>query len=163
MRILGIDPGLATVGIGMIEEVAPGTLRTIDWCTIETSAGLPLWDRLEEIFKDLSGILTDFRPQLTVVEKLFFATNQKTAMDVSHARGAILLCLANRGIQILEPTPMQLKNAITGDGSADKLAMQIMVQRILKLQELPKPDDTADALALAVYGAFMHAKEPLMR
>lgn len=154
MRILGIDPGLATVGIGLIESASVGDLRVIDWCTIETHSGLLLADRLCEIQKDLEVILADFRPDLAVIERLFFATNARTAIDVAHARGVILSSVGARGIPIVEPTPLQLKLAITGDGKADKRQVQMMLLHLLKLPDLPRPDDAADALALAVYGSL---------
>jgi crossover junction endodeoxyribonuclease RuvC len=154
MRILGIDPGLATVGIGIIDSDSPSDLRVVEWLTITTPAGLPLSDRLCEIAKDLDTLLDDCRPDLAVVEKLFFATNERTAIDVAQARGVILLSVAKRGIRLLEPTPLQMKLGITGDGSADKIQVQTMLKHMLKLQEIPKPDDAADALALAAYGAM---------
>lgn len=154
MRILGIDPGLAIVGIGIVDSVTPTHLDVLDWMTITTKAGLPLPVRLCEIRADLVTILDDIKPDLVVVEKLFFATNVTTAIDVAHARGVIMLTVAERAIPTLEPTPMQLKQAITGDGGADKLQMQTMLLHLLRLTELPKPDDAADALALASYGAM---------
>lgn len=154
MRILGIDPGLAIIGIGIVESATPADLRVVDWLTITTKAGLPLPERLREIRADLTTILDDVRPDLAVVEKLFFATNVTTAIDVAHARGVIMLSVAERAIPLLEPTPMQLKQAITGDGGADKLQMQTMLLHLLGLTEIPTPDDAADALALASYGAM---------
>jgi len=154
MRILGIDPGLATIGLGVIESDSPSDLRASDWLTITTPAGLPLQDRLGEIRKDLDVFVRDLRPDLVVIERLFFATNAKSALDVAHARGVILLTVAEHHIPILEATPLQLKLGITGDGKADKLQMQTMLLHMLQLQEIPKPDDAADALALAVYGAL---------
>jgi crossover junction endodeoxyribonuclease RuvC len=154
MRILGIDPGLATIGIGTIDADGPHNIQNPDWLTIQTKAGLPLSDRLLEIQKDLGEFIDDFKPELVVIEKLFFATNEKTALDVAHARGVIVLTVAQRSIPIIEPTPLQMKLGITGDGSADKTQVQTMLMHLLKLQEIPKPDDAADALALAVYGAL---------
>ena len=111
-------------------------------------------ERLAEIGNDLAALLTDMRPELAVVEKLFFATNEKTALDVAHARGVIMLTLAQAQIPIIEPTPLQLKSAITGDGRASKEQVQDMLVRMLHLATIPQPDDAADALALAVYGAL---------
>ncbi len=153
MRILGIDPGLATVGIGIIDALSQADLRVIDWLTITTKPG-GLSERLVEIDADLAALLDDVKPDLAVVEKLFFATNERTAIDVAQARGVLLRCVASRGIPLLEPTPLQLKLGITGDGSADKRQMQTMLVHMLKLTDIPKPDDAADALALAVYGAL---------
>lgn len=154
MRILGIDPGLATVGLGLIDAPNVHQIAVVEWLTITTKAGLPAADRLREIHTDLQAFLRDAKPELAVVEKLFFATNERTAIDVAQARGVLILTLADAGIPILEPTPLQLKSAITGDGKADKRQMQAMLVMMLKLQEIPRPDDAADALALAVYGAL---------
>ncbi len=163
MRILGIDPGLATVGIGTIDANGPHDMKNPDWLTIQTKAGLPLSDRLMEIQKDLAEFIDDFKPELVVIEKLFFATNEKTALDVAHARGVIVLTVAQRGIPMIEPTPLQMKLGITGDGSADKLQVQTMLVHLLKLDQIPKPDDAADALALAVYGALNASLNPQLR
>ncbi|MBU0766611.1 crossover junction endodeoxyribonuclease RuvC [Patescibacteria group bacterium] len=158
MKIIGIDPGLATTGVAIIESDKGSTIQKADWMIITTPAKTPLSDRLLEIEKDLSAFLDGTKPDLAVVEKLFFSTNTKTAIDVAHARGVILLTLQSRGIPIIEPTPLQLKSCITGDGKADKLQIQQMVMRELHLDEIPKPDDAADALALAMFGMFQHLK-----
>lgn len=154
MRILGVDPGLATVGLGILDADTPQELTVVDWLTITTPARTPLGERLRELSEDLTTMIRDTHPDLAVVERLFFARNEQTAIDVAHARGVILLTLAAASVPVLEPTPLQLKLAITGDGGADKRQVQTMLRRILKLQELPRPDDAADALALAVYGAL---------
>lgn len=154
MRILGIDPGLATIGIGIIESGPGGSLLAPDWFTMTTAAGLPLEVRLQEIQKDLSMVLENSKPDIVVIEKLFFATNAKTAIDVAQARGVILLTVAQCGAQIIEATPLQLKLAITGDGKADKTQVQTMLMKMLTLSSIPTPDDAADALALAVYGSL---------
>ena len=158
MRILGIDPGIATIGIGLLEATSRTTLHVIDWLTITTPAGLPLPERLQEIDRDLTALLRDMKPNLAVVERLFFATNARTAIDVAHGRGVILCRLASEGIDLLEPTPLQLKLAITGDGKADKHQVQTMLMHLLQLTEIPKPDDAADALALAAYGALLQGE-----
>lgn len=155
MRILGIDPGLATIGLGLVECRSRTEVRAEEWLTIETAAGLPLPERLKEIREDLTAFLNDARPALVVIERLFFAKNQTTAFDVAHARGVIVCSVADAGIPILEPTPMELKHAITGDGSADKVQMQHMLMQILQLASAPTPDDAADALALALYGVYV--------
>ncbi len=157
MRILGIDPGLATIGIGVVEAESVHKIQALEWLTIETAAGLSTAERLQEIHRDLQEFLLTCRPDLAVVERLFFQTNVKTAMDVAQARGVILLTLAEHGIAVIEPSPLQLKSAITGDGKADKRQVQDMLVRMLSLSEIPKPDDAADALALAVYGAVVQA------
>lgn len=154
MRILGVDPGLTRTGLGLIEVPKVGEPRAVEWLTIETPAGLPLAERLRELAADLKQYLRETKPDLAVVEKLFFATNKRTAMDVSQARGVIVAALSEAGIAVVEATPMQLKTTVTGDGRADKKQVQSMVKRILKLKEIPTPADAADGLALALYGAF---------
>lgn len=154
MKVLGIDPGLAIVGIGLLDAPTRDTPRCIEWLTIETPAGMPLQDRLLEIERDLTEYLASAAPDLAVVEKLFFAKNETTALDVAHARGILLACLAKRGIPLLCPSPAELKAAITGDGSADKRQMQTMLVHALRLTDIPRPDDAADALALALYGVL---------
>ncbi len=154
MRILGIDPGLKTIGLGWVQADSPHKVSAEDWCTIETKTGLPLADRLAEISADLEAILQDIRPSLAVIERLFFAVNATSAIEVAHARGVILSLLGAHAIPVLEPTPLALKRAITGDGKADKRQVQDMMVRCLKLKERPQPVDAADALALAYYGAL---------
>ena len=157
MRILGIDPGLTTAGLGLVETSGNST-SALDWCTISTDPTLAVEDRLLELNSDLETFLDEMKPELAVVEQVYFATNKKSAIDVSHARGVILLSLKKREIPIVSVTPLQLKMAITGDGKADKKQMQTMVQRTLNLKTVPSPWDAADALALALYGAFHHAR-----
>lgn len=156
MRILGIDPGLATIGLGLIEAESAHRIRCLEWLIISTPAGESAALRMEEIHRDLKKFLKESRPALAVVERLFFKTNAKTAINVAQARGVILLTLAENQVPVIEPSPLQLKSAITGDGRADKRQMQDMLARMLELTEIPKPDDAADALALAVYGALTH-------
>jgi len=158
MIILGIDPGLATVGIGIIEARDQQNIRAVDWCTIRTKPGVPAAQRLCEIAGNLRTIIAEHKPDLAVVEKIFFATNEKTAIDVAQARGVILQTVSAASIPVLEPTPLQLKSAITGDGKADKKQLQDMLARILHLDEAPQPDDAADALGLAVYGALTEVR-----
>lgn len=154
MRILGIDPGLATVGLGLIEATDAHNMSVVEWLTIKTIAGVATPERLQEIRNDLSTYLREAKPELAVIERVYFSKNVKTAIDVSQARGVILACLSEAGIPLLEPTPSELKSAVCGDGNADKLQMQTMMMHMLKLTEIPKPDDAADALALAVFGAL---------
>lgn len=161
MHILGIDPGLHRTGLGLLSVENPTTFHVIEWLTIETSPRQHLSERLQELKSDLSAYLQKHSPELAVVEKLFFATNTRTAIDVSHARGVILCTLKEHDIPMLEPAPLALKSAITGDGKADKLQIQKMVQRLLRLTSPPAPDDAADALALAIYGA-LHAHSQLV-
>lgn len=154
MHILGIDPGLHRTGLGLIQSDNPTTLRALEWLTIETSSRQSFSERLCELRSDLSAYLKKNNPHLAVVEKLFFATNTRTAMDVAHARGVILCVLQEHAIPIIEPTPLALKSAITGDGKADKIQMQKMIQHLLCMTSPPQPDDAADALALAIYGTL---------
>jgi len=163
MRVMGIDPGLATVGIGVIDAYSAQDIRAVDWMILQTAAGLPLLDRLEELQRDLRAQLLEHQPELVVVEKLFFATNARTAIDVAQARGALLVTLAEIHVPLLEPTPLQLKSSITGDGQASKEQVQDMMMRMLKLTAIPRPDDAADALALAVYGALCHQSALIRR
>jgi len=160
VKILGIDPGVATTGLGLVTVNERGEITDPDWLTIETPAGLPLAERLAEIEQDLSAFLKEKKPDLAVVERLFFSRNERTAIDVAQARGVILLTLQTHGIPYLEPTPPALKSAITGDGRADKKQIQSMLCTMLKLKEIPKPDDAADALALAVFGAIQRQGLP---
>ena len=156
MKILGIDPGLATIGLGLIEANSPQELTVIDWLTITTPANTPLPDRLKEIHDDLSTYIAEHQPDRAVVETLFFETNVKTAIDVAQARGVILQTIAEHALELIEVSPMQLKAAITGDGNADKQQVQDMLVYTLKLDEVPQPDDAADALALAIYGSLQN-------
>lgn len=160
MRVLGIDPGIRRIGVAWVDADGPHRVAPGDWCMIETDARLSLAARLDEITADLSGLLEDIRPDLAVVERLFFAVNAQSALEVAQARGAMLSCIAKRGITVLEPTPLELKRAITGDGKADKRQVQDMLVRCLRLAEIPRPVDAADALALAYYGALQPAVMP---
>lgn len=155
MKILGVDPGLRTIGLGLVEATSGRDIRVLDWLTIETPSGNPPAERLSEIAKDLETYLEEKHPDRAVVEKLFFAVNEQTAIDVAQARGVLIATLGKAGIPVLEPTPMQLKATITGDGRADKAQIQTMLMRMLDLEAPPTPDDAADALALAVYGALV--------
>ncbi len=158
MRVIGIDPGLRTIGVGIVEKDQNGALRARDWLVIETH-GTDAPPRLREIKEDLEGILEEHKPTLAVVERVFFAVNEKSAIEVAQARGVILLTLAEHGIEVMEPSPLQIKAAITGDGKADKRQMQDMVARILELKVIPSPVDAADALAMAIYGSLMRREE----
>lgn len=154
MRILGIDPGLQTVGIGLVEIASNREITVLDWLTIETETGTEFADRLYEIERDLNTYIEEMEPLLCVVEKLYFSVNVKTALDVAQARGVILATLAKHHIPLLEVTPPALKSCITGDGRADKKQVQTMLKTMFQLEEVPTPDDAADALALAVFGAL---------
>jgi crossover junction endodeoxyribonuclease RuvC len=149
MIILGVDPGTATTGYGLVEEKL-GKLTLIDYGVIVTEAKQPLEDRLELLYDQLSDVIDEYNPDEIAVEELFFSNNAKTAMSVGQARGVILLAAKKAGINIAEYTPNQVKNGICGHGAADKKQVQKMVQMLLKLTEVPQPDDAADALAIAI-------------
>lgn len=161
MRILGIDPGTATVGWGIL-EVNGGNMTALAYGHIATSPALPLSERIAEIARDLREISRQYSPEEASVEKIFFFKNQKTVIAVSQARGAILLTLETLGIRLSEYTPLQVKQSLTGYGRAEKKQMQIMIKSILKLSEIPKPDDVADALALALCHANSRAMNALL-
>jgi crossover junction endodeoxyribonuclease RuvC len=149
MRILGIDPGTGILGFGII-EVSKGKTQLVDAGVIRTPVHEDDAVRLQTIFEELTDIIIETKPQLMSVEKLFFARNVTTAMTVAQARGVVLLCGQQAGLQIFEYTPMQIKLAVTGYGKADKKQIQEMVRVILSLKETPKPDDCADAIAAAL-------------
>lgn len=149
IRVLGIDPGTATVGWAIIEE-KKGILRPVAFGHITTNKENSEENRLMEISADISDIIQKHKPQEASVEQLFFFKNQKTIIQVGQARGAILLTLEQKGVKISSYTPLQVKQSVTGYGKAEKKQVQLMVKNILKLKVIPKPDDTADALALAI-------------
>jgi len=149
MRILGIDPGTAIVGYGVIEKHYHD-YRVVDYGCIRTEAGLPLPQRLNRIYQGMLLLLEKHQPDEVAVEDLFFNRNITTAISVGEARGVILLAAAQKALPVGEYTPLQVKQAITGYGRAEKKQMQFMIKNILRLTEEPKPDDVADALAVAV-------------
>ena len=149
MVIIGIDPGTATTGYGIIEN-RNGKLRLIEYGCISTSKLKPLDERLSEIFTDLNKIIKKHKPQIIAVESLFFFKNLKTAISVAHARGIVLLAARRNKLRLAEFTPLQVKSSLTGYGKADKKQVQYMVKALLKLKTIPKPDDAADAVAIAI-------------
>ena len=149
MRILGIDPGVAIVGFGLIESDR-GPLRMLQYGAITTPAGLPLAARLAQIDRDIEELIGTFRPDEISVEELFFSKNITTGIAVAHARGVILCAAEKKKIPIYEYTPMQVKQAVAGYGLADKKQVMDMTRRLLKLKSVPRPDDAADALAIAL-------------
>lgn len=157
MIILGIDPGTATTGFGVIQKTKSHEWQAVDFGVITTDKKLNDAERLQVLADDLESIIKKFKPTAAGVEKLYFETNVKTAITVAQARGAILLTLAQHNIAIHEFTPLQVKNTLTGYGAADKKQMQFMIKHTFKLKSIPKPDDAADALAIALCCA-MHAK-----
>jgi len=155
MCILGIDPGTATTGYGLIDETQSG-LSTLEYGVISTPANMPMDRRLVILYDRLTEIVSSFHPTSCAVERLFFRRNVTTAISVGQARGVILLALAKNLIPIAEYTPMEIKLAVAGYGGAEKKQVQYMVQSILDLKTLPKPDDAADALAIAI--CHLHSK-----
>ncbi len=151
-NIIGIDPGIADTGFGVIEKLPGGKTKCLDFGSIKTAANTPLPDRLAILERELLSILDKYKPSLAAIEELFFANNAKTALVVGQARGVVLLTLKKAGIPIVEFTPPQVKQSISCYGKADKRQVQKMVALLLGLKELPKPDDAADALAIALTG-----------
>lgn len=147
---LGIDPGTATTGYGAVAQDIHGGLEFLACGVIRTSPEQPMPQRLLEIHQDMLALIDEFQPDHVAVEKLFFGRNVTTAITVGQARGAILLAAARKGIDVVEYTPAEIKQAIAGYGNADKQQMQEMVQRLLVLPEIPRPDDAADGVAIAV-------------
>lgn len=149
MIILGIDPGYAIVGWGVV-EVKNGRFRPIACGDIRTPAHTEVSGRLQTIYEELSRIIEKYHPEEMAVEELFFNTNITTGIKVAEARGVILLCARQYGVKVAEYTPLQVKQAVVGYGMAEKKQVIAMVTSILHLKEAPKPDDTADALAIAL-------------
>ena len=149
MRILGIDPGVATIGFGLIEADRTGA-RLLQYGVITTPPGIPLSNRLYQISQDMSQLLEQFKPQEMAVEELFFSKNITTGIAVAHGRGVLLLEAERAGIPAFEYTPMQVKQAVAGYGGAQKKQVMLMTQRLLKMKSIPRPDDAADALAIAI-------------
>lgn len=149
MRILGIDPGVAIVGFGVL-DCAGGTQRMVQYGAINTPAGLPLAARLLQIESDLTALIEQFKPDEMAIEELFFSKNITTGIAVAHARGVILCAAEKQHLPIYEYTPMQVKQAVVGYGLAEKKQVMDMTCRLLKLKVIPRPDDAADALAVAI-------------
>jgi crossover junction endodeoxyribonuclease RuvC len=149
VKIIGIDPGIAIVGYSILTNVG-NKLDPIDYGSIETPAGMPIPRRLKEVYDAMNVLLTKYKPDVMAIEKLFFNRNVTNAFTVSAARGVIMLAAEEHRIPISEYTPLQVKSAVTGFGQAEKSQVQKMVQRLLRLPKIPKPDDVADALAIAI-------------
>ena len=150
MLAIGIDPGTAITGYGVVEEGQDGSLTVIDYGSIETTADDSMPERLMQLYKQLKELINLHQPESGAVEKLFFARNVRTALTVGQARGVALLALAEAGVVLAEYTPNEVKQAVAGFGGADKSQVQKMVQALLGLEEIPQPDDAADALAVAI-------------
>lgn len=161
MIILGIDPGTAIMGYGLIEQKG-NHLRALTYSSWRTPAHTPLAERLLMLYKLIDPFLREHRPDQLAVEELFFNRNTTTALSVGHARGVVLLASAQQGIPVYEYTPLQVKQAVVGYGRAEKKQVQQMVKGLLRLDEIPRPDDTADALALAICHAHSYALDRKM-
>ena len=149
MRILGIDPGYATIGYGVI-DYNKNRFSVAGYGAITTPAGIPFERRLSDIYNDMNELIKKYSPDEMSIEKLYFNTNTTTAIDVAEARGVILLAAYSGGVKIAEYTPLQVKQSITGYGKAEKRQVMDMVRRILHLTAVPRPDDAADAVAIAL-------------
>lgn len=155
MIILGVDPGFAITGYGVI-NFETNRFKLIDYGAITTEASLTLPNRLNRIYIELSSVIEKYKPNAFAIEELFFSKNVKTALSVGHGRGVAVLCAAQANIDIYEYTPLQIKQALVGYGRADKNQIQQMVKVILNLKEIPKPDDAADGLAVAICHAHSY-------
>lgn len=149
MRILGIDPGYAILGWGVL-DFKGNHFTVVDYGAVTTDAGMPMPNRLDHLYTSLLSIIEEYKPDVASVEELFFNNNAKTAIMVGQARGVVILACVKGGLDIYEYTPLQIKQALVGYGRADKKQVQAMVKSILNLREVPKPDDTADAVAAAI-------------
>lgn len=153
MRVLGVDCGIAITGWAVLERkkrYSRGLLNTLSYGVIRTEAKKEMSKRLKKVFKELSGVIQEYKPNCIAIESLFYFKNQKTVMSVGQARGVSILAAAQKGLQVYNYTPLQVKQAVTGYGKASKDQIQRMVKTILGLGEIPRPDDAADALAIAI-------------
>lgn len=155
MRILGIDPGYAIVGYGVL-EYEKNKFYPLEFGTVTTEAHTDFQHRLMEVYEGVDDVIKRTKPDALAIEKLFFTTNQKTVIQVAQARGVILLAAAQNGIPVYEYTPLQIKQSVTGYGKAIKTQVQDMTKRILRLEKVPKPDDTADRLAVAICHGYSY-------
>jgi crossover junction endodeoxyribonuclease RuvC len=149
MRILGLDPGTASTGYGIIDSI-DGRLSVVTFGVIKTPAGESASARLQTIYNELNNLINQYQPDSAGVEELYFGRNVTTAISVGQARGVLLLALANANIPIGEYSPPKIKDAVTGYGKAEKAQVQLMVRNLLDLEETPRPDDAADGLAVAI-------------
>jgi len=152
LRILGIDPGTARMGYGIVEDAGAERERAVEYGCLETPPAMRPELRLQALYRSLTELIARYRPDALAGEELFFGRNVTTAIHVGQARGVVLLAAADSGVPVREFTPMQVKMAVTGYGRADKAQVQRMVQALLGLPQIPKPDDAADALAVALAG-----------
>ena len=161
MLVIGIDPGTATTGYGLVRELDSG-LQVIDYGVIQTPAGTPLQNRLLQLYRELRAIILLHQPDSGAVEKLFFRKNFTNAIAVGQGRGVAMLALAESNLPVAEYTPMEIKQAVAGWGGADKLQVQEMVRALLDLESIPRPDDAADALAIAICHLHSHRLSDLI-
>jgi len=150
MLAIGIDPGTATTGYGLVRVEPDGNLLAVEYGVITTPKDMPAAERLAMLYDQLGGILREHKPDTAAVEKLFFQKNVTTAVSVGQARGVVMLALAQAGLDVFEYTPNEIKQAVAGYGSAGKRQVQEMVRVLLALEDIPRPDDAADALAVAI-------------
>lgn len=150
LRVLGLDPGLADVGWGVVEHRPAHPARLLDYGVVQTQAGAPLAHRLDLIYRGIEDVIEVHAPAVAAVEQLYFARNVKTAMVVAHGRAACILATARRQLEVFEYTPLQIKQALTGHGRARKDQVQQMVRVVLAMDDVPRPDHAADALAAAI-------------
>jgi len=155
MLVLGIDPGTATTGYGLV-EYRESKERLLDYGTIKTAADMEMPLRLCKINRDLNLLIEEYNPDVVAVEELFYHNNSKTVITVAQGRGVAVMTAAGAGIEVVEYTPLQVKQAVVGYGKADKKQVQLMVQKILSMKDLPRPDDAADALAIAICHLHSH-------
>jgi len=149
MKILGIDPGIATIGFGIV-DAEKDRQALVSYGAIRTEAGESLAKRLGQIYADAARLITEFQPDAIAIEELFWGANRKTGISVAHGRGVLLLAGQDMGVPLFEYTPLQVKQAVVGYGRADKRQVMEMVKRLLHMNRAPKPDDAADALAIAL-------------
>jgi len=161
MLVIGIDPGTAITGYGLVREVESG-LEVVDFGVLRTPADMPLQERLLQLYRDLKEVLLLHQPQSGAVEKLFFRKNFTNAIAVGQGRGVAMLALAEFGLPVAEYTPMEVKQAVVGWGGADKPQVQEMVRALLQLDSIPRPDDAADALAIAICHLHSYRLSSLM-
>lgn len=155
MRVLGIDPGTATTGFGLVESNR-GKLKLIDYGIIKTAADIKMPERLCQISSKVNEIIAEYKPDAVAIEELYYFKNAKTVITVAQSRGVIMMTAAMADKEIAEYTPLQVKQSVVGYGKADKKQVQLMVKTILNMEDLPKPDDAADALAIAICHIHSH-------
>lgn len=162
MIILGIDPGTAITGFGVI-KVTGNRFNPIDYNCIRTPANIPMYQRLQQVYDGVSELIKRYQPGHFAIEELFFNKNVRTAITVAQARGVAMLAAAHAGLEVFEYTPLQVKQAVVGYGRAEKGQVQIMVKTLLNLPAIPKPDDVADALAIAICHAHSYKTRDLYK